>query len=343
MDRCSWPRGKVLGGSSVLNYMLYVRGNRRDYDNWAAMGNQGWSYDEMLPYFLKSEDNRNPYLVQTPYHRSGGYLTVQESPYRTPLSTAFVQAGIELGYQHLDCNGRRQTGFMLSQATIRRGSRCSTNKAFLRPVRHRDNLHVAMHSHVTKIIIDAQSKRALGVQFQRQGKNYIVHARKEVLLSAGAISSAQILMLSGIGRADHLIPMNIPLIADLPVGDNLQDHIAVGGVVFLIDKPLGLIQHRFENLPSLLRYAVHKRGPLTVPGGIEGLSWVFTKYANQSEDWPDMQYHFGSGSSASDGGGIRRGHGISQQVRLYYYTGCFCTEYDVLFLNIKKTICRRIL
>ena len=97
MTRCSWPRGKVLGGSSVLNYMLYVRGNRRDYDSWAAMGNYGWSYDEVLPYFIKSEDNRNPYLANSPYHGTGGYLTVQEPPYKTPLARAFIEGGVELG------------------------------------------------------------------------------------------------------------------------------------------------------------------------------------------------------------------------------------------------------
>ena len=95
--RCSWPRGKVLGGSSVLNYMLYVRGNRRDYDSWEQMGNYGWGYDDVLPYFIKSEDNRNPYLAESPYHGVGGYLTVQEAPYKTPLATAFVEGGVELG------------------------------------------------------------------------------------------------------------------------------------------------------------------------------------------------------------------------------------------------------
>lgn len=99
--RCSWPRGKVLGGSSVLNYMLYVRGNRRDYDSWAQMGNYGWSYDDVLPYFIKSEDNRNPYLAESAYHGVGGYLTVQESPYKTPLATAFIEGGVELGNHHL--------------------------------------------------------------------------------------------------------------------------------------------------------------------------------------------------------------------------------------------------
>ena len=114
-NRCNWPRGKVLGGSSVLNYMLYVRGNRRDYDSWAANGNTGWSYDEVLPYFLKSEDNRNPYLARSKYHGTDGYLTVQEAPYRTPLAAAFIAAGEEMGYKNRDCNGEFQTGFMLPQ------------------------------------------------------------------------------------------------------------------------------------------------------------------------------------------------------------------------------------
>lgn len=113
--RCNWPRGKVLGGSSVLNYMLYVRGNRRDYDHWAALGNPGWDADMVLHYFKKSEDNRNPYLSHTPYHRKGGYLTVQESPWRTPLVVAFLDAGRQFGYMPRDINGAQQTGFMIAQ------------------------------------------------------------------------------------------------------------------------------------------------------------------------------------------------------------------------------------
>ena len=295
--------------------MLYVRGNRRDYDQWESLGNPGWSWHQVLPYFLKSEDNRNPYLATSPYHRTGGYLTVQESPYRTPLSTAFVEAGVEMGYSDIDCNGRNQTGFMIAQGTLRRGSRCSTSKAFLRPVRHRSNLHIAMHSHVHKILINPVTKTALGVQFQRRGKLYRVYAQKEVLLSAGAISSPQILMLSGVGPAQHLQQFNIPLVADLPgVGSNLQDHIATGGLVFLIDKPFGLVQNRFENLPSVLQYLLHAKGPLTLLGGIEGLSWVNTKYQNASDDWPDMQFHFGSGSPAADNGALRKAHGLSSRV-----------------------------
>ena len=165
-QRCNWPRGKVLGGSSVLNYMLYVRGNRKDYDDWEAAGNPGWGYEDVLHYFKKSEDNRNPYLAATRYHSTGGYLTVQEAPWRTPLSTAFVEAGVEMGYDNRDGNGEYQSGsentvsgsivilfplvsgFMIPQGTIRRGSRCSTAKAFLRPVRQRPNLHISMNSQV---------------------------------------------------------------------------------------------------------------------------------------------------------------------------------------------------
>ncbi|KAG8332563.1 hypothetical protein J6590_020069 [Homalodisca vitripennis] len=195
--RCCWTRGKVIGGSSVLNTMLYVRGNRRDYDNWAAMGNEGWSYDEVLPYFMKSEDQRNPYLARnTKYHATGGYLTVQDSPWNTPLGIAFLQAGEEMGYEIRDINGEQQTGYALYQFTMRRGYRCSTAKAFLNPIRLRRNLHVALWTHVTKILIDPTTKRAYGVEFVREGIKKRVLARREVILSAGAINTPQLLMLS---------------------------------------------------------------------------------------------------------------------------------------------------
>ena len=223
--RCNWPRGKVLGGSSVLNYMLYVRGNRGDYDAWSQAGNTGWSYEEVLPYFRKSEDNRNPYLARDRrHHGTGGLLTVQEPPWKTPLALAFVEAGVEMGYDNRDCNGATQTGFMLPQATIRRGSRCSTAKAFLRQARDRDNLDIALGSHVMKILIEPGTKQAYGVKLWRDGKIFKVYSRREVILSAGALNSPQLLMLSGIGPASHLSHLGIPVMADLSVGRNLQDH-----------------------------------------------------------------------------------------------------------------------
>jgi choline dehydrogenase len=202
--QCNWPRGKVLGGSSVLNAMVYVRGNKKDFDYWEAQGNIGWSFDDVLPYFTKSEDNRNPYLAGTPYHGKGGYLTIQEAPWRTPLSVAFVKAGEELGYPIRDINGEEQTGFMLMQATMRKGTRCSTSKAFLRPARLRRNLHVAKFAQATKVLIDPKTKRCFGVEFVRHGRRQIVFAKKEVILSAGSLNTPQLLMLSGVGPGEFI-------------------------------------------------------------------------------------------------------------------------------------------
>jgi len=314
--RCNWPRGKVLGGSSVLNYMLYVRGNKLDYDHWADAGNPGWDYESILPYFKKSEDNRNPYLAaDTRYHSTGGYLTVQEAPWRTPLATAFVEAGEEMGYENRDGNGEFQTGFMIPQNTIRRGSRCSTSKAFLRPIRHRPNLHIAMHSHVHKLLIDPATNVCYGVKFRRDDKMWSVMARKEVVLSAGALNTPQILMLSGVGPLGHLTDIGVQTLADLPVGNNLQDHYGTGALAFQINKPVSLVQTRYENIPSVLKYVMFGSGPLTVPGGVEGLAWVPTKYVNRSKDWPDIEFHFVSGSPASDGGRqLRKTFSISDKM-----------------------------
>nr|XP_012217942.1 PREDICTED: glucose dehydrogenase [FAD, quinone] [Linepithema humile] len=313
--RCNWPRGKVLGGSSVLNYMLYVRGNRHDYDHWESLGNTGWGYEQILYYFKKSEDNRNPYLQKSPYHATGGYLTVQESPWKTPLVVAFVQAGVEIGYENRDINGERQTGFMISQGTIRRGSRCSTAKAFLRPVRLRTNIHTAMNSHVTRIVIDPLTMRAIGVEFVRDGRRQIVRARKEVILSAGAINSPQILMLSGIGPKEHLQHIGIPVVRDLQVGNNLQDHVGMGGLTFLIDKPVAIVQDRFQATPMMMHYVINGRGPMTTLGGVEGYAFINTKYANRSVDYPDVQFHMAPASINSDAGvQVRKVLGLTDEV-----------------------------
>jgi len=314
--QCNWPRGKVMGGSSVLNYMLYVRGNKIDYDNWEADGNEGWGFDSVLEYFKKSEDNRNPYLAANKkYHSTGGYLTIQETPWRTPLATAFIEAGEEMGYVNRDANAEFQTGFMIPQNTIRRGSRCSTSKAFLRPVRKRKNLHIAMHARVLKLLIDPVTKVCHGVKFRRDDKIWSVWANKEVILSAGALNSPQLLMLSGIGPKDHLQELGIPVVSDLPVGDNLQDHYGTGALAFAIDKPVSLVQTRYENIPSVLKYIMFGSGPLTVPGGVEGLAWVPTKFVNRSKDWPDIEFHFTAGSPASDGGRqLRKTFAISDRM-----------------------------
>ena len=191
-----WPRGKVLGGSSTLNYMLYIRGNRQDYNNWERSGAHGWSYEDVLPYFIKSEDNRDLDVAFNGYHGRGGPLTVQRSTWIGQLTYAFLEAAKMFGYPVLDANAENQNGFLIPQSTIRRGHRCSTAKAFLYSVRHRKNLHVVTFAYVTKILFN-QYKEAIGVVFDRFGERHKVFARKEIILSGGSINSPQLLMLSG--------------------------------------------------------------------------------------------------------------------------------------------------
>lgn len=298
----------------MLNYMLYLRGNKKDYDGWEELGNPGWGYKEALYYFKKSEDNTNPYLQQSPYHGTGGYLTVGEAPFHTPLAASFVQAGGEMGYDNVDLNGEKGTGFMIAQGTVRRGSRCSTAKAFIRPARLRPNLHIAMYSHVTRIMIDPKTKRAFGVEFMRDRKINYIRASKEVIVSAGAVNSPQILMLSGVGPKAELYKHKIPLIKDAPVGENLQDHIGLGGLTFGVNRPISIVENRLQSVSTVLQYAVLGQGPLTILGGVEGLAFVKTKYANQTEDVPDIEFHFVSGSTNSDGGNhLRKAHGLTEQ------------------------------
>lgn len=240
-------------------------------------------------------------------------MTVSEAPYHTPLVAAFVAGGQQLGYKNRDINGEFQTGFMMAQGTVRRGSRCSTGKAFLRPVRLRKNLHVAMKAHVTRVLIDPTTKIAFGVEFVRGGKLHRVRAIKEVILSAGAVNSPHLLMLSGIGPKQDLEKHKIPVIQDLKVGHNLQDHIGLGGLTYLINKQDSITLDRVYSVGPLMQYAIFGGGPLTIMGGVEGLAFVNTKYANASDDFPDIEFHFVSGSTHSDNGAqLRKAHGLTE-------------------------------
>ncbi|XP_069698986.1 glucose dehydrogenase [FAD, quinone]-like [Periplaneta americana] len=300
--QCNFPRGKVMGGCSVLNYMIYTRGHPKDYDNWAALGNKGWSYQDVLPYFMKSEDMSIPELARdTKYHSTGGYLTISYAPYHTPLADAFLQAGLETGQKLVDYNAQSMTGFSYLQNTMKNGTRWSSSRAFLHPIRKRKNLHVKKMSMVIKIIIDPQTKVAEGVQFVHNRRYYTVRARKEVIVSAGAINSPQLLMLSGIGPREHLESVGIPVIQDLPVGYNLMDHIASGGVVFTIDKNMSLITDKIlSDTSNLANYFAYHTGPLSIPGGCETLAFYDLKDPNNPNGYPDMELLFEAGSLASE-------------------------------------------
>ncbi len=191
-----WARGKAFGGSSAINSMIYARGNPRDYDKWAADGATGWSWPEIFPYFIKSEDNRDPAFIASGYHGVGGPLTVSSPTSPAKASEAFRDSGPYLNYPIGDFNGPKQSVSALTQRTIRDGKRCSVSKAYLEPIVSRPNLHILGNSYVRKILFN-NKKRATAVEFDRFFERYVVNASNEIILSAGSINSPKILMLSG--------------------------------------------------------------------------------------------------------------------------------------------------
>ncbi|KAL5020209.1 hypothetical protein ScPMuIL_003101 [Solemya velum] len=290
-----WPRGKTLGGSSNLNYMVYMRGSRDDYDTWAREGAEGWSYDEVLPYFLKSEDINIESLKNSKYHSTGGLLKVSTSQV-TPLQNIFFKAGKELGYKVHDCNGNDgdQEGLCETQATFGDGVRYGTDRAFL-PTHLQPNQPLADPTYMLgymlmlqKILFQVviQNKRAVAVDYILNGRKHRVSAAKEIVLSAGVIGSPQILMLSGIGPKKHLDEMKIPVIVDLPVGENMEDHMLTPSEVD-IDQPLSIQQNVAEGLLSTLRYKLFGTGYYNTPGRTEALA-AFRLDKKQKS--PDVQY-----------------------------------------------------
>ncbi|KAH8036792.1 hypothetical protein HPB51_005747 [Rhipicephalus microplus] len=201
-QRCPWARGKAMGGSSAINFMFYVRGNRRDYDIWRdKFGAYGWSYDDVLPHFKNIETSRVPDHDES-YRGTTGETPVVYANSHTRLSEAFLEACKENGYPIIDYNGRSQAGCSRLQANMLNGERCSASKSFITPILHRRNLHISVHSHATKVLFDG--KRAFGIRFANKRKVYEVNATREVLISAGAVASPQLLLLSGIGPRHDL-------------------------------------------------------------------------------------------------------------------------------------------
>lgn len=305
--RCNWPRGKAMGGTSVINYMVYTRGFQSDFDNWEKLGNNGWGYKEVLPYFLKSEDIGVPELYHSPYHARGGYLKVQRSKWKSPVAPVFMDACREMGYNISDPDSPYPLGCSYVLANTENGARCSASKAFLRPIRNRKNLHVSKEARVTKLLIDPKTKRAYGVEFVKGRKRYFVRARKEVILSAGTLNSPQLLMLSGIGPQDHLRELDINVIENLRVGYNLQDHVSMAGLAFLVNDTVTIVEDRFRNPKYMLDYLLEGTGPYSIPGGAEALLFTRTKYCEEKDPrLPDMELVFGPGALTGDTGGSLR-------------------------------------
>lgn len=298
--RCNVPRGKALGGTSVINFLVYNRGNKIDYEEWKNLGNEGWGYKDVLPYFIKSENCSSNVDADKNFHGNKGYLNVQYSPFRTPLCDRFIEGGLKMGFKNTDPNGRFQMGFSRVQATMQNGKRHSAAKAFLAPVRNRPNLNILIEARVTKILIDPKEKKAFAVEFIKDGNKHRVSTKKEIILSAGAINSPQLLMLSGIGPQKELEHLNISVLQNLKVGYNLQDHVSFIQS-FLINDSVNISDLKLQNPIHVFDYIFNGKGPMTIPGGAEALAFIKIKRSvNKNDDYPDVEFVLGAGGINND-------------------------------------------
>ncbi|SDY43758.1 choline dehydrogenase [Jannaschia faecimaris] len=294
-----WPRGKVLGGSSSLNGLLYVRGQAEDYDRWRQMGNTGWGWDDVLPLFKRSERQERG---ADEFHGSDGDLWVSNMRLQRPICDAWVAAAQAAGYPfNPDYNGASQEGASYFQLTTKNGRRCSSAVAFLNPARSRDNLTIITNAPATRLILEG--KRCNGVVYRdKSGAERIVKANREVIVSGGSINSPQLLMLSGIGEAAQLQEHGIEVKVDLPgVGKNLQDHLQAR-LVFKCNEPTlnDEVRSLFNQAKIALKYAMFRSGPMTMAAS---LATGFFRTGDHVET-PDIQFHVQPWSADSPGEGV---------------------------------------
>ncbi|CAG9785654.1 unnamed protein product [Diatraea saccharalis] len=317
-QRCFWPRGKAVGGSSVTNSMFYTRGRPQDWDRIAADGNYGWSHEEVLHYYKKSERSRLKKYKDSSYRGRDGELTVENVPFKTGLIEAFLKAGRDFGNPTVDYNAPAQFGFGYIQTTTDKGHRLSAAKAFLHPHKRRKNLHVLPEARATKLIIEPQTKRAYAVEYIKNGIKHTVRCRREIILSAGPIASPQLLMLSGVGPREHLETLGIPVIADVKVGKTLYDHIAFPAVIFKLNSTnASLLEPKVATLSNLMQWLQFGDGLLTTPGAVEGLGYIKTAVSEDPELVPDIELiSMGASITLDAGGAFRKSWKISDKT--YY-------------------------
>ncbi len=303
------PRGKALGGSSAINAMLYIRGHPSDYDHWADLGNRGWGWNDILPFFKKAENNSRG---EDQYHGTTGPLSVGDQVAPRAAARAFIRAGQELQYGfNPDFNGESQEGFGMYQVTQRDGERCSAAAAYIHPVLDRVNLDVRTRAHVLEILIE--NGQATGVRYSQNGIEKTVMARKEVILAGGAFGSPQILMLSGVGPGDHLNSHGIKVRHHLPgVGQNLQDHIDYVAAYKSSSRDLfGLsFGGAIDITKAIFQWRTQRTGMLTSPFAEAG---AFMR-SDPTIDRPDLQLHFVVGIVDDHARKLHLGHGFSCHV-----------------------------
>ncbi|CAH1133343.1 unnamed protein product [Ceutorhynchus assimilis] len=280
--QCAYARGKARGGSSTMDHGVYARGNPLDYDRWRDLGNPGWGWDDVFPYFLKSK-NAVFEGQDTDFHGHVGYMQVDVTSQTPGVEEIISEAFAELGINRGDINGKNQSRLDRIQFTLNGNTRASTAHAFLDGFQdERTNLLLSLNSFVTRILIEKSTKTAYGVEFIRNGELYTVNATREVIVSGGAINTPQILMLSGVGPASHLSELGIDLVRDLPVGENMEDHIGYTGLYYRTDKT-------FWNITTeeMVRRWTENLRPLTA--GLCSEMIAFTNVNNGSLGRPDTE------------------------------------------------------
>ncbi|CAL8109013.1 unnamed protein product [Orchesella dallaii] len=293
-QRSYWPRGKGLGGTSNLNSMIYQRCNRHDYDKWAELsGSDDWKFDNILRNFKNVEDYHGVYYNEIWHSQDGQGLYVSTAN-NTHLLDEFLEAGKEIGYEHRDVNGDQEPSFGRLDFSIKNGRRFGTYPAFLKPVMTRPNLIIYRYSRVTKIHLTEKTKRAYGVTYIRHGVKRFVRAKREIIISAGAIDSAKLLQLSGIGPKEHLDSLGIKCLIDLPVGQNLQDHVTSIIGPFTIETPgKTMMLSRDASIRSVLDFISENKGIMTTPSGSNGIAYIHSSLSRQrgnvTSKSPDIQ------------------------------------------------------
>ena len=308
--RVYWPRGKTLGGSSAINGLIYIRGQREDYDRWRALGNVGWGYDDVLPYFIRSESNERG---ASPFHGGTGPLRVSNIAHKHALIDAFIDGAASLGVpRNDDFNGLTQHGAGYFQLTTHNGWRSSAATAYLKPTRRRSNLRIETGASATKLLFEG--RRATGVSYRQNGRDVDARCTREVLLAAGAIQSPQLLQLSGIGPPTLLAQHGIGVVHDLPgVGENLQDHLQIR-MIYECTLPITTndeLRSLVGRIKIGLQWLIARRGPLAVGINQGG---CFMRALPSESATPDIQFHVATLSADVAGGKVHPFSGFTLSV-----------------------------
>ncbi|XP_061384657.1 glucose dehydrogenase [FAD, quinone]-like, partial [Danaus plexippus] len=323
---CDFTRGKSMGGSSAVNTLVYMRGNRRDYDHWEEIGNYGWGYDKLLPYFRKSENNKAVEGLDTYLHGTGGPITVERYPYYDDNSFMLLESFKESNVPEIDLTAEDNIGVNIALSTSKDGRRVSENVAYIKPIRDiRKNLDIITNAFVTKLIIDHETKTVLGVTYEKGGKSYNVYAKKEVISSGGTVNSPKLLMLSGIGPREQLESLNISVVADLSVGHNLQDHVTANGFIISLSNKTATNVSSEQLLEEVQRYhdqEPKKYGPLATTNVAGTTAFIKTMYS--LENAPDIQFIFEGINNIAEFYSDPQAYLMSDSFTAAFYDGLSC-------------------